>query len=124
MGHLSIEEKNQIISIFDGMTTYGEDDPYFEKNGFLFLKQDLIYRNQWEWLMPVVSKIETIESGRFGFTDDPWSIVIIDYSDDHEIEIINISKEWEKGIDRNDYLRECYFEAIARFIEWYKSKKT
>src|ERR1700709_861404 len=39
------------------------------------------YHTDWDWLMPVVEKIQSIESGRFGFIVDPWSMEILDYKE-------------------------------------------
>jgi hypothetical protein len=92
------------------------------KDGYWLPVRKLKFNSSWEWLMPVVCKIEQIENGRFGFTVDPWSIEIIDYFD-NEKTIVDISKEWEKGVDRNKYLMGCYYEAVNIFLEWHKTNK-
>jgi hypothetical protein len=92
-----------------------------------FIASNFQYKD-WGALMPVVCKIESIENGRFGFTVDPWSIVIIDYleCDDEglmEPEIINIIRDREAG-DTHDVLLSDYYYAVSKFIEWYKTNKT
>lgn len=103
MSNLTIEQQNKIIGVFVGVQSIST--------------AHLRFHCDWGALMPVVSKIETIENGRFGFNIDPWEIQIIDYKE-NENNIVCLSKEYEGG-DRDKHLQQCYFEAIIIFINWY-----
>jgi hypothetical protein len=123
MNNLTPEQKTEAIALFDGYEKKVFDcDPYFRKNGYLLPIGQLKFHSSWDWLMPVVAKIETIEFGRFGFTVDPWSIEIIDYFE-NEKSIVNIAKEWEKGVDRNEYILSLNYEAVTAFLEWNETHK-
>lgn len=120
---LTINQKNELIARYmeiemdeDKFLAFGWDRIYLY-NGEWKPARKLKYHLSWDWLMPVIEKIEQIESGRFGWCIDPFDIVITDYCND-EKEIINIVR------DRPDskLISDCY-EAVISFIQWYKNNK-
>lgn len=73
----------------------------------------LRYQTSWDWLMPVVEKIETLG---FGFTVDPWGMVIIEYISGNEKEIISF-------INYNNYPKLFqYYDTVTQFIKWYNDQ--
>lgn len=77
---------------------------------------DLKYDVDWNWIMEVVEKVQTIENGRFYLSVDPWSITIFDYSNSPELEIVKCEFEY------NVTLNMRYFNTILEFINWYNKK--
>lgn len=125
------EQMNEVIAVFDGKVKHDDGKyayPYFtdeNSKGFYYPFQ-LEYHSSWDWLMPVVRKIEQIENGRFGFTVDPWEVVIIDYGGCYdgkrEVEIVSIHREREPD-DKHEVLLRDYYEAVTKFFEWYNKQK-
>lgn len=73
------------------------------------------YRTSWDWLMPVVQKIEALEHSRFGFNIDPHDIQVLDYKSKTEYSIVYST--------RQEYsLMEAVYEAVIKFIQWYNSQ--
>lgn len=58
-----ILEGNKLIAKFMKTKSAIIDDMYFGGDGLLYSKEDLRYHLLWDWLMPVIEKIED--------TDDP-----------------------------------------------------
>lgn len=121
---VSFEQMNEAMALFVGMELKQDvNDPGFEwewingPNGsFWPSKTPPPYHTSWDWLMPVVVKIETMERSSFGFTIDPWDIIITEYASGNEEEIVHVTRQESKLID-------CYYEAVYGFIQWYNKQK-
>lgn len=135
----TIESKNEVIARFMGMIRYEADDkrgrtklgaPYFlnEKGRFIGYIHSLEYHTSWEWLMPVVEKIETVEvnDGRvFRIAADVkifYQACIIEYIPDEESgdpceDEITIQTQGETKL-------EAVYKAVYQFITWYNQQTT
>lgn len=57
----TIEQMNEVISLFDGWELIEEDNAqHFKRNGCFYTHSQLLYHSSWDWLMPVVRKIYDI----------------------------------------------------------------
>ena len=77
------------------------------------LSKDLKYDSSWEWIMPVVEKMQTMENGRYHISVDPWSMMVVDYKEE-EKEVLTMQFDPEE-----DSLLGRYYLTVCRFIEWY-----
>ena len=117
-------ENNKLIAEFMG----GKN---FDKNGYfeIFIPEQVNnletnkgwvtevlewtnYHKSWDWLMPVVEKIESIENYRFDF-EIRQSLVEI-YDKDEQIDVFQ-----EQGDDK----REVTYWCVVEFIKWYNENK-
>lgn len=103
-------------SSFDGdMTYWNHGDKYFKPKAVIRLDKGevLEFDTSWDWLMPVVEKIERIEG------------VIVDiHREATKIKFyISDIKEWSTTKwDQEDKIKHVY-QAILEFITWYDSTK-
>lgn len=117
----TISEMNKVIAEFMGAS---------EKNGFIEIPgrpysissrnypKNLRYNIYWDWLMPVVEKIEDLEGSRFGFTIDALHVVVTDYKG-KGVEIIWV----HKFPDNDDTKISMTYDAVYQFITWYNQQK-
>ena len=110
-----MRETNELIAKFMDyeFTNYVNTDKIykFKLNDLWWEVKDLYFHKSWDWLMPVVEKIEQ---------DTGWELIM--YSNDCY---------WNKFGDRpNDinryftgFRQEAVYEAIIWFIKWYNNKK-
>jgi hypothetical protein len=90
----------------------------FVKGGRIVFHYDLKYHASWEWLMPVVEKIESLENIRFGFTIDVLHVIVTDYKG-KGVEIIWVHKFPDNG----DTKLSMTYDAVHQFIQWYNQNK-
>ncbi len=81
-----------------------------------YLTMHLMYHTDWDWIMPVVEKIEEIEKRRFGVEITPFGIVIDDYKELSNISIVEVQKE------EGDTKILLLWIAIVDFLKWYNSQ--
>ena len=107
-------EDNILIAEFMGFDPITEK--YFEDNGFENDKQMIIdtssckYSTSWDWLMPVVENIESINIGN---DEDKFYNVVIEGL---ECSIWLICKVGQTKI-------ESTYKAVVAFIKWYNNNK-
>ena len=104
--------ENKLIAEFDKLeqVDYGDNTIIYRREGNLgYRPENLKYHTNWEWLMPVVEKIETL-----GYTVNISSSVVHIYSDKHQIPL-SIGTTFNK-------LRATY-QAVVEFIIWYNKKR-
>ena len=119
-----IQEGNKLIAEFMG-AKFIEKDPMFMNgnSSFYYFKETgkseriLHYHFSWDWLMPVVEKIESLEKKRFGFHIDPHDIAIVDYKTSNENGVVFSTRE------ECSFLESMY-EAVIQFITWYNQQNT
>lgn len=119
----TIEEKNKMIAAFEGYKVdYG-----FDKKGVLFAGHhirlnQLRYHESWDWLMPVVDKIESsvfpIGTSKFG--DEGIHVDVQMISGVCEITDEDRNGTLEINVFANSKLDATY-QAVIQFIEWYNS---
>lgn len=112
---MSIQESNKLIAEFMGWTVLDPDDEYYAVKEGDVCRHPIDYHEDWIYLMPVFEKIQGLERGRFHFSIDPWSFMLVDY------------KEQEKEVftyqfDADDPLIFRYYQSVIGFIEWYNSQ--
>lgn len=79
------------------------------------------YHTSWDWLMPVVEKIETLEKGRFSVAiDRNYTTISDDTRKPHQREIVWIHK---LPNNENNRLSRTY-QAVYQFIQWYNNQTT
>ncbi len=93
----TIEQKNRMIAEFIGKEIYQYHHESF-------------YHSSWDWLMPVVEKIENYNSGS--------TLVII------EDERCHLDTQNNFEIDSVGHTKiEATYNAVVQFIEWYNENK-
>lgn len=106
---MNTTENNKIIAEFLGYVLRGKNT--FEYNNKLYLIEELKFHSDWNWLIEVVEKIESL-----GFNVSiEFSTCIITYSDDDFKEIIGISDNYSKI--------QAVYNACVAFIKWYNEQK-
>ena len=82
---------------------------------------DLKYHSSWDWLMPVVEKIESIKDDYHG------KFQVFINSNQCVIQSINIFKKRKNDYYFNEYTLgskiESTYMAVVKFIEWYNKNK-
>ena len=112
-----ITDNNKLIAEFMGVNVITIDDIRANKNPIQssadgYLKEDLEYHTSWDWLMPVIEKIEDEEDCEFRITDD-WS--------DKKTFTCSISARRDgevivRGSQASDNKLKAYYLAIVKFI--------
>ncbi len=116
----TIEQNNRMIAEFmGGQYTYGNTNVplsvnliYIPKRGSNTFAQ-LEYHSSWDWLMPVVEKIELLGYSvekNFQRIDNDWQTLITKGND------ILFQDFAEKSID-------AMYCTLVHFIEWYNEQK-
>jgi hypothetical protein len=116
-------EKNKLIAEFMGMVydNHGQPNKYWEltdEQNFVSQKpypqnKDLKFHSDWNWLMEVVEKIETLPDEKFQIEiNGKWCNFF-------DMKTLN-SVEFEKA-DNESKIQNC-FEAVVMFIRWYNNK--
>lgn len=107
------KENNRMIAEFMGMKSHGQDSSVLLKmtiqGNEVVLLRELQYHTSWDWLMPVVEKIESVGAtviiGRM-FCD-------IEYSDP-----LNKDKNFDVRI-ASGVKMNAVNGAVIKFIKWY-----
>ena len=114
------EEGNKLIAEFMGF----EYDRSLPAHGggtlITFSIKDVVYHASWDWLMPVVEKINEME---FSFEIDTWvGVTVYDYSKNFRPEsLIEVLKEDEDG-NKISTIKSVWL-AVIEFIKWYNQNK-
>lgn len=108
---ISVQEGNEIIAIFDGSSGYTQFDLFAMK-----------YHSSWDWLMPVVEKVESIETDFDGY----FQVHISSNGCTISGTRLNTSIENPHYAYFNDVVHESKISAtwlaIVQFIQWYKTQ--
>lgn len=123
MEQSEIIEGNRLIAVFHGWkhipTPKGKGKGYWdfpEWKRASWSEESLEYHRSWDWLMPVVDKVEslTVEDGR-----GPVNFIV---SMDSTYCVISQGGEGVVADYQGDNRMECTYHAILRFIRWYNSQ--
>lgn len=116
----TIEEGNEIIRKFlEWEKVVNEDkkgcDIVYWKigNNWPHASGKLKFHTSWDWLMPVVEKIESL--GNYGVEIRHFSCSIYELSFDPSD--LNIESNFDSKI-------EAVYNAVVQFIQWYNQNKT
>lgn len=118
------EENNKMIAEFMGAKLFLE---YWrvQENGeytveeplaaLLIMKSinELEFHSSWEWLMPVVEKIESIDDGKFDVSLLQDGVIISEWKKQNEIVRLTLA-EVDLGSRKN-----FTYHAVIQFIEYY-----
>ena len=100
-------EGNKLIADFMGL--WKGIDCYEYSKDVCYGFKDLKYHSSWEWLMPVVEKIEKIKGVRI-------------FIKGNRCEIFNYG--FEMGSPLSVYKIESVWLAVVAFIKWYNQTKS
>ena len=113
-----MEQNNKLIAEFMGLTNHHNDNSMMvrkkpEGNVVLYV-YDLDYDSSWDWLMPVVEKIEYIESITHG---NQFQVIIREeevgiYDKHTQTHIVYISSDGESKLTNT-------YKAVVEFIKEY-----
>ena len=134
----TIEEKNRMIAEFMGGKYSGQtsfdiklDEIWLPFHGVCKLHDNgksLKYHTSWDWLMPVVEKIETTTFQlKDGTHTDCWILTSYDNRDEFkgwsvEIEAEQLRKKFY--VDKKHPSKiEATHNSVVQFIEWYNENK-
>ena len=128
----TITEGNRLIAEFEGyetyegygtiMVDYGIDEHGNENERTI---EDTHYHSSWDWLMPVVEKIETLFNHGIDVNILSDGTTIEQLRDDengelhHPVEIVRMTAG---EIDYKNKIQHTWL-AVVEFIEWYNNKK-
>lgn len=116
MSEQEILEGNKLIADFMQVDYSGKEQFMWRPGAYIpFTEKCLRYHSSWDWLMPVVEKIETdckFDVHIYGHYNwkEPNRCVIIDWKNE---EIVSTS---------NDSKSQCVFDAVVEFIKWYNNQ--
>jgi len=112
MDDMDIIEGNKLIAGFMQLETknrnWDERLVYLYGN-YWYPSEKLKYHSSWDWLMPVVEKIQSL-GGRF----------II--GDGNRVTVYNKDYDWRNG-STEDELIECVWHGAIQFIKWHNQNK-
>ena len=77
-----------------------------------FSENELVFHNDWNWLMEVVEKIESLDSGIYTLIFQQKSCLIWNNDKGEELEFFNGSFKGETKI-------EAVYNACVEFVKWY-----
>lgn len=124
MENKEILEGNKLIAEFMGIKnplfqfpTSGHGVPFAEgqylgTDGLAYYPEDMRYHSDWNWLMPVVDKIEQLpSSGGFFFTTIAYQ---------HNIREAYVTEIYGRFFGRSENSKlEATFMSVIGFIKWY-----
>ena len=124
------KENNRLIAEFMGYEFKLVKNPTIDRDGVshikdeatvidgkLYFDNNLRYHSSWDWLMPVVDKIESIDDGAFDINILKNGTQIFEYQADGKVIVDNVGM-----ISFEDKI-EHVFEAVIEFIKWYNENK-
>ena len=108
------EENNELIADFMGIVFHDDEDKWYDADG-LYL-DGLYFNESWDWLMPVVEKIESIEDehrcAKYNVNTVQCFVEIVDNHTSEEIIELD-----------GDTKKEATYKAVVEFIKWYNENK-
>jgi hypothetical protein len=125
-----IEEGNRLIAEFEGMK-HVNDDPEVYPEGYMYSENegtwkvsDLQYHASWDWLMPVVEKINSVPFQHCHITK--FQCIITTEARDSTGFLIAPTKTINvayREISKKPLI-EIVWEAVLQYIKFYNSQKT
>jgi len=112
-----MEENNKLIAKFMGVVFHDDENQYYDNNG-LYIGEDLQYHSSWDWLMPVVDKINTMDDFNYSVSINYHYTSITDNNT-----LYDIVDESADGNTIDCRFRQGCYKAVVKFIEWYNESK-
>jgi len=113
------EQENKLIAEFMGIQVIdNEIDSPFRPNLNCFRKKELKYHSDWNWLIPVIEKIETLNNPTTPYNS---SVSVNIYDNACEISYTGYHSGTIVEINLGNKLKSTY-EAVLKFIEWYNKQ--
>lgn len=116
MTQQEINDGNKLISIF---MDQAENTPYSDKGTFIgdtfFLWEEMRYHELWEWVMPVVEKIEDckkIDTYGFSVIIDNWQCKIKSC----------LSGNYVSTVLHGESKITAVWRAVVQFIKWFNAQ--
>ena len=108
-------EENKLIAEFMGDVFYKNTGHWYNSEGcdIAWAEDELQYHTSWDWLMPVVDKINSIKcknNGYYGVEIYPNAVRIED-GDSNEIVLLNQTNE------RFETSKQATYQAVVEFIK-------
>ncbi len=112
----SVEDKNKLIVEFMGLYTYTKNEiTGYTHNGVMYALRDLKYHTSWDWLMPVVEKIE-----KHGFYTNILSADNNPSKHTMHIALVGEEEIYTLWVDSKI---EAVYQAVIKFIQWYNQQQ-
>jgi len=112
-----MKENNRLIANFMGwdesMSGHYPVDYNTPKGPYVGDKPLEMYHKSWDWLIPVVEKIENLEDYRFDITIRQETITILDKNNNKEIYCF---------FGEGESKLEIVYGAVIEFIQWYNKQ--
>lgn len=122
---MTTTEKNKLIAEFIGAVFHDHVNEWYDWNG-LYMGESLRFHTSWDWIMPVVEKIEGLE------TPITNNLLLEDKFETYEVHIENkhvkiyahgeVTKEIA-DLKSNTKI-EAVYNACIEFILWYNQNKS
>lgn len=104
---------------------YRFDEPIGKQ--YAFHHTELQYHTSWDWLMPVVEKIENIHGIKFldvdTFDDKPAAFAVHIFKRCCDIQIDNIMDDHIIEVTAAESKIKAVYDAVLQFIHWYNTNK-
>lgn len=129
---VTIEAMNEVIARFMGGTrVLHPEQRFFNEDFYGYVCHDgrwwnekcLKYQTSWDWLMPVVEKIESLENKRFGVCIDVLDTMIMDYNCTGYDEGEKVIIQTDIYPDNGDTKISITHAAVYQFITWYNDNQ-
>ena len=108
MNKQQIMKDNKLIAEFMGVVFHDDDNQYYSSDG-LYIGTTLQYDTSWEWLMPVVEKIECTKTDDEDNSDSFFNVMI-------EVFECNINGRDICICENGNTKLEATYRAVVEFI--------
>ena len=105
------KEHTKAIAKFLGWEELADEEQYYG-NGKSLSLDEMNFHSSWNAIMPVVEKINTMDSYRYAVRISHFSTEVYD----------NIESEKIIGQPGHSFIEGVYY-AVVRFLEWYEKNK-
>ena len=108
MNKQQIMKDNKLIAEFMGVVFHDDDNQYYSSDG-LYIGLNLQYHTSWDWLMPVVEKIECTKTDDEDNSDSFFNVMI-------EVFECNINGRDICICENGNTKLEATYRAVVEFI--------
>jgi hypothetical protein len=110
--------KSSVIDVDGKQRRY---DKAYQWHSSYYNEEGLKYHKEWDWLMPVVEKIEDFQDGEI---EDAMRCHLFNVTIEQcFVEIINMETSETISEADGDNKMDATYQAVVGFIEWYNEKK-